>query len=96
MGCLTHPLRREILKAIYDRGEAASSPRELADKFDQPLSNLSYHVRLLADENLISLRRTEPRRGAVAHYYGCGPAMTNNPLVLQLLGIEGGGTDEPG
>jgi hypothetical protein len=57
------------------------------------LSNISYHVRMLAENELIPLVRTEPVRGALAHYYVCGPAVTADPWVRRSLGIDGGDPD---
>jgi DNA-binding transcriptional ArsR family regulator len=64
---LGHPLRLRILEAIADAGE--SSPVVLARAFDRPLATVSHHVRLLRELGFIELVRTEPRRGAVEHYY---------------------------
>lgn len=64
---LAHPLRARILESITDRGEA--SPVELARELDQPLATVSHHARVLRDLGCIELTRTEPRRGAVEHYY---------------------------
>jgi DNA-binding transcriptional ArsR family regulator len=64
---LAHPLRERILESITDRGEA--SPVELARELDQPLATVSHHTRVLRDLGCIELVRTEPRRGAVEHYY---------------------------
>ena len=61
-----HNLRVRILAYMNDR---PWSPRELADELDEGLSQVSYHVKVLHDFALIELVRTEPRRGAVAHYY---------------------------
>jgi DNA-binding transcriptional ArsR family regulator len=49
--------------------QKVSSPSELAEELDEPLGNVSYHMRFLADLNMVKLVRTEPRRGAVEHYY---------------------------
>ncbi len=64
---LAHPLRARIFESITDRGEA--SPVELARELDQPLATVSHHARVLRDLGCIELTRTEPRRGAVEHYY---------------------------
>jgi hypothetical protein len=47
------------------------SPNELSKLLDEGLSQVSYHVRVLHDDcdELIELVGTEPRRGAVEHYY---------------------------
>jgi DNA-binding transcriptional ArsR family regulator len=64
---LGHPLRLRLLEAIVERGE--QSPSALARKFDQPLATVSRHVRILRDLGFVELTRTEPRRGAVEHFY---------------------------
>jgi DNA-binding transcriptional ArsR family regulator len=64
---LAHPLRWRILEVISERGE--SSPIELARALDQPLATISHHVRVLRDSRCVELARTEPRRGAIEHYY---------------------------
>jgi DNA-binding transcriptional ArsR family regulator len=64
---LSHPLRQRILQRLTD-GRVAS-PSELAEALDEILGNVSYHVRMLRDLDCIELVRTEPRRGALEHYY---------------------------
>jgi DNA-binding transcriptional ArsR family regulator len=63
---LGHPLRTQILTVLNER---VASPNELAKETGEPLGNVSYHVRLLADLDCVELVKTEPRRGAVEHYY---------------------------
>jgi DNA-binding transcriptional ArsR family regulator len=63
---LAHPLRVQLLAAL---NEGVASPIELAKKLDEPLTNVSYHVRMLHDLGCIELVDTEPRRGALEHYY---------------------------
>jgi DNA-binding transcriptional ArsR family regulator len=81
---LRHPLRRDILCHMADR--EAVSPRELANALDRPLSNVSYHVRVLADRAAIALVRTEPVRGSTEHFYR---VTIETPWVRQLLGLGG-------
>jgi DNA-binding transcriptional ArsR family regulator len=66
MKALSHPLRVRMLTLLNQK---VSSPSELAEELDEPLGNVSYHMRFLADLNMVKLVRTEPRRGAVEHYY---------------------------
>jgi DNA-binding transcriptional ArsR family regulator len=63
---LAHPLRVSILSALENR---TASPSELAEELDVPLPNLSYHIRMLVQLDLLKLVRTRPRRGAIEHYY---------------------------
>jgi DNA-binding transcriptional ArsR family regulator len=80
---LRHPLRREILREMA--GEEAISPREIAAALQQPLSNVSYHVRVLADCAAVSLVKTKPVRGSMQHFYR---AAVEAPWALQVLGLE--------
>jgi DNA-binding transcriptional ArsR family regulator len=74
---LAHPLRVRILAFMNDR---PWSPRELSDELNEGLSQISYHVKVLKDFKLIELTHTEPRRGAVEHYY----------IAVQRVFIPGG------
>lgn len=63
---LAHPLRVEILTILNER---MASPNELSKQLDEGLSQVSYHVKVLKDFDCIEMVKTEPRRGAVEHYY---------------------------
>src|SRR3954453_17853018 len=63
---LAHPLRARILQRL---GERVASPGDLAVELDAPLGVVSYHVRMLRDYDWFELVRTEPRRGALQHFY---------------------------
>jgi len=80
---LRHPLRREILREMAD--EKAISPRQISTALRQPLSNVSYHVRVLADCAAISLARTKPVRGSMQHFYR---ATIEAPWARQVLGWD--------
>jgi DNA-binding transcriptional ArsR family regulator len=67
INALTHPLRRQILRAM-PRDET-TSPRELAERLGQPLGNLSYHVRVLAKYGALELVRETQVRGTMQHFY---------------------------
>lgn len=49
------------------RGEM--SPNEVATELEERLGTVSYHMRILRDAGWIELVRTEPRRGALEHFY---------------------------
>jgi DNA-binding transcriptional ArsR family regulator len=66
MKALGHPLRQRILLAL---NEHEASPTELARRFDLPLQNVAYHIKILREANAIELARTSPVRGAVEHFY---------------------------
>jgi DNA-binding transcriptional ArsR family regulator len=63
---ISHPLRHRLLGLLDNR---VASPNELARELELPLGRVSYHIRLLADLGAIELVRTEPRRGALEHFY---------------------------
>ncbi len=63
---LAHPLRVEILTILNER---MASPNELSKELEEGLSQVSYHVKVLRDFECIEMVKTEPRRGAVEHYY---------------------------
>ena len=65
---LGHPLRRRILRQMIGKN-GETSPRDLAASLDQPLSALSYHVRVLAECGAIKLVRTKQIRGSTQHFY---------------------------
>jgi DNA-binding transcriptional ArsR family regulator len=62
-----HPLRVRIVRALA-AGEG-ESPNALAKVLGEPLGNVSYHMKQLADFGAVECWKTEPRRGAVEHFY---------------------------
>lgn len=64
---MSHPLRFRIQAVLIERPQA--SPNELSKLLEEPLTNVSYHVRQMHEHNLLELVDTEPRRGALEHYY---------------------------
>jgi DNA-binding transcriptional ArsR family regulator len=65
---LGHPMRRRILRTMLAQG-SEMSPRQLSEKLAEPLSALSYHVRVLAECEAIELVRTRQIRGSTQHFY---------------------------
>lgn len=63
---ISHPLRHRLLSMLDGR---TASPNELARELGLPLGRVSYHIRLLHDLGAIELVATEPRRGALEHFY---------------------------
>lgn len=94
---LRHPLRRDILRAMIEKDPI--SPRQISDVLKEPLSNVSYHVRVLADCGAVALVDMTPVRGSMQHFYS--PTI-DEPWALAVLGLsgngepkEGGETEEP-
>jgi DNA-binding transcriptional ArsR family regulator len=92
---LRHPLRRQILRAMAVHDPI--SPRQISDELRQPLSNVSYHVRVLADCGAVTLVDTAPVRGSMQHFYSTA---IEEPWALAALGLSekdesgAGGEDE--
>ena len=63
---LSHPIRHRVLVALNER---VASPKELAAELGEPLGNVSYHTRVLAQLGCIELVSTTQRRGALEHHY---------------------------
>ncbi len=64
---LSHPLRQRILAHLNDHGVA--SPNAISIALGERIGNVSYHMRILREYECVELVRTEPRRGAVEHFY---------------------------
>lgn len=84
---LRHPLRRRILREMAD-GKVLS-PRQLSLALGQPLSNVSYHVRVLARCGAVTLVKTQPARGSMEHFYRCEVKAAWAQEVLRLGETEG-------
>lgn len=63
---MSNPVRVQALTILNER---VASPNELAKELGEGLSQVSYHVKVLLGNDCIELVKTEPRRGAVEHYY---------------------------
>ena len=63
---LSHPLRAHVLAILNER---VASPNQISTELEEPLGNVSYHVKTLAELGCIELVDTAPRRGAIEHFY---------------------------
>lgn len=63
---LNHPVRVKALTILTER---TASPKEISELIEMPLSNVSYHVRVLDELGLVEIREEESVRGSVAHFY---------------------------
>jgi DNA-binding transcriptional ArsR family regulator len=95
LAALSHQLRRRILRRM--RGEEMVSPRQMAREFDLPISNIAYHVRVLAGCGAVTLVRVKPVRGSIKHYYR---SSLQQPWAQQIIDLEpwneGGSGETPG
>jgi DNA-binding transcriptional ArsR family regulator len=89
---LGNKTRREILRIVLAE-EDAISPKDLAERLNEPLNNVTYHVRTLVGEGGLKLDRTSERRGSLKHFYVAGPLVLAHPeFVAAVLG-RGGESD---
>lgn len=63
---LSHPLRQRLLTAYNER---EASPSEVADRLGEPLGNVAYHTKRLAEQGCLELVGIEKGRGGVKHTY---------------------------
>jgi DNA-binding transcriptional ArsR family regulator len=82
MKALGHPLRIGILTVLNDR---IASPNELSKILEEGLSQVSYHVKVLRDYDMIEMVKTEPRRGAVEHFYKATSEVFLSSQQLKLM-----------
>ncbi|MGN6275852.1 MAG: hypothetical protein ACTHNP_07980 [Solirubrobacterales bacterium] len=86
-------MRKTLLKLCLEAGER-KSPKELAlatyggkRSFQAHLSNVSYHMRTLAEYGALDVAGEEPRRGSVAHFYRPSKLARETPWVMDVLGL---------
>lgn len=83
---LRHPLRKRLLRLFVEATEMRS-PKELAVLLNNNLSNVSYHVRALAQHGAVKLVATQPRRGSVEHFYKATSLVDEVPWARAALGV---------
>jgi hypothetical protein len=67
---LGHPVRLQCLVLLEVEHSPSGLAAELSEQFEGPtLGTVAYHMRMLRDYQLIEEVRTEPRRGAIEHFY---------------------------
>lgn len=64
---LSHRMRRDILRALPDKGSI--SPSQMAPELEESVSNVSYHFRMLDRSPAIELVEEVQVRGATQHFY---------------------------
>lgn len=63
---LGHPLRMRILR---EAGHREISAKGLSEDLAEPISKVSYHVKVLAEAGFLEVVRRTPRRGAIETHY---------------------------
>jgi predicted transcriptional regulator len=64
---MCHPTQVAIMQMLDV--EPMMSPKQMAQRLDRPLGQVSYHVRLLHAAGLLKLVGQVTRRGALEHFY---------------------------
>jgi DNA-binding transcriptional ArsR family regulator len=83
---LHHPFRRSLLRRYVEAAEPLS-PKDLAELTQEPLSNISYHVRELYRFDVVELVSEKPSHGSVQHFYKATPLVRETPWLLATLGL---------
>jgi DNA-binding transcriptional ArsR family regulator len=90
LSILQHPLRKRLLR-FYVEAEGTLSPKELTLLANDPkISNVGYHVRVLAEKGAVELIKTQPRRGSVEHFYEATNLVDEVPWGRAALGVDEG------
>jgi len=85
---IEHPLRRELLKLLLAQSQRLSS-QKLAELTEQPLSTVSYHVRVLEGHEAVEPVADEPIMGSVNRYYEPTEIARETPWLLAAIGLSG-------
>jgi DNA-binding transcriptional ArsR family regulator len=82
---MTHPTRIFAMKVLFER---TASPREIATEMDEPVNNVTYHVKRLLELGCIELVSARPARGGrvVEHFYRATSRVLFDDDVWQAFG----------
>lgn len=84
---LRHPIRRDVLTRLM-QWRQPESPRQMAEAMKLPLSNVSYHVRVMVECEALTLVDEQPVRGSIQHFYEPSK-LVEHPMVAAALGLGG-------
>ncbi len=85
---LQDPLRKRLLR-LYVEAKEMRSPKELTVPVNQSVSNVGYHVRVLAKHGAVEIVAEQQRRGAVEHFYEATSLVDQVPWGRAALGLGG-------
>jgi hypothetical protein len=84
---LQHPFRRALLRQFVEASEKVS-PVDLAKLTQEPLSYVSYHVRVLVGFGALELIDQQPSGGSIKHFYRPTALVKETLWVLAALDIS--------
>jgi DNA-binding transcriptional ArsR family regulator len=80
-----HPLRRRILGAYLDGPLECASARELAETLDQRVGQVAYHLKTLAQGNILRpVQRRDRQQAEEAHCWALDVEAAWLRLVLEV------------
>lgn len=82
-----HPMRRSILRVMLAQDEPLS-PVQISKRLAVSLSNLSYHIRVLNELDVLRLEDTQPVRGSLMHLYRLPAEVKKSKLVRDALAMD--------
>jgi len=85
LDALSHYVRRRIMRIALAKGHVSISPTEASKLLGVPLSNVSYHFRVLAKSRALDMTSERPTRGSIQHFYRANKAVTRMPMVTAVL-----------
>lgn len=89
MFAVRHSTRVEILRQLEGADPPKPvSPIELSRQLRRPLSHVGYHVRVLAECELIRLTRTKRVRNSIQHFYATTDRVKHPVAQARLAGAE--------
>lgn len=80
---LNHPIRWKIVGQLAGGGQL--SPAMISRAIEEPIGNVSYHMRMLLDRKHVQLVDTRQRRGAIEHFYTLTPEVRAQAETLRGL-----------
>ncbi len=86
MFLLGHPLRKRLLRLFVEAKEARS-PKQMTVPVNKDVSIVGYHVRVLVEYGAVELVDTQPRRGAIEHFYKATSLVDEVPWARAVLGL---------
>lgn len=89
---LNHPVRRQILR-LWAARRRAISPSQASKALESPLSNLSYHFRVLRDYKVMVLEETQAAGGSLEHFYAIDASALQSPIIERCLNSKGASHD---